>query len=158
MKVVIRISLFMFGDQLIFCLTIFLLHSFVQFKYFVLSHSYSLIKRSAISATSSWEEYVLSLIKQSILERDTGLEPVTFWLATRYSTTELIPHYLVDQRGIEPRPMPCKGIVLPLSLSAQIFTHSVLRCDLCNVTGIPDSYFSLTIETFLYLFFSISTA
>lgn len=47
---------------------------------------------------------------------------------------------LVDRRGIEPRPMPCKGIVLPLSLSAQIFTHSFLRCDLCNVTGIPDSW------------------
>ena len=27
--------------------------------------------------------------------------------------------HLVDRRGIEPRPMPCKGIVLPLSLSAR---------------------------------------
>lgn len=28
-------------------------------------------------------------------------------------------NYLVDRLGVEPRPTPCKGVVLPLSLSAR---------------------------------------
>ena len=34
-----------------------------------------------------------------------------------------IAPYLVDRRGIEPRPEACKATVLPLSLSAQIKIH-----------------------------------
>lgn len=46
---------------------------------------------------------------------------------------------LVDQRGIEPRPMPCKGIVLPLSLSARKLSNLKLLYQklrlLCSLLG-----------------------
>ena len=37
-----------------------------------------------------------------IMEQDIGFEPMTFSLATRHSTTELILHCLAESIGIEP--------------------------------------------------------
>ncbi len=40
------------------------------------------------------------VIKNNTMERETGLEPATFSLARRRSTTELFPHLRV--KGLEP--------------------------------------------------------
>lgn len=53
------------------------------------------------------------------MEQDIGFEPMTFSLATKHSTTELILHNnLVDRGGIEPPTVPCKGTVFPIIPSA----------------------------------------
>ena len=54
------------------------------------------------------------------MEQDIGFEPMTFSLATKHSTTELILHKtLVDRGGIEPPTVPCKGTVFPIIPTAQ---------------------------------------
>ena len=51
--------------------------------------------------------------KSKRLEQDIGFEPMTFSLATRHSTTELILHCLAEALGIEPRITESKSGVIP---------------------------------------------
>lgn len=104
--------------------------------------------------------YQLSYIRTNLATRR-GFDPLTSavtvlcspnWANEPYNLVEDFPSpspspgapratstCLVDQRGIEPRPMPCKGIVLPLSLSAHKLSNLKLLYQklrlLCSLLG-----------------------
>ena len=52
--------------------------------------------------------------KGAKVEQDIGFEPMTFSLATKHSTTELILHCVAYPQGLEPRPTVLETVMLPL--------------------------------------------
>ena len=59
------------------------------------------------------------------LEQDIGFEPMTFSLATKHSTTELIPHICVLPSGLSAQPT---AVYLTVALAFS-FIGAVLRLD-----------------------------
>jgi hypothetical protein len=60
------------------------------------------------------------------MEQDIGFEPMTFSLATKHSTTELILHHLASRQGLEPRPTVLETGMLPLHYRDIIFLFPTL--------------------------------
>lgn len=77
--------------------------------------------------------------------RKTGIEPATFSLATKCTTTVLLTHKLAARLGFEPKLAESKSAVLPLHHQAKLlFVNSVkIRIVITDrpfisILGIPD--------------------
>ena len=86
--------------------------------------------------------------EQSILEQDTGLEPVTFSLATKHSTTELILHLFGGPTGNRTPTYAVQGHCAPvITISPNLYTFffSVTcitsLCSYYNKLGLYSKYF-----------------